>query len=393
MRRRHQRPRACHGTAAPGPPHGWYAWFWGSGLNLLFWERRDSGHVFGFELDRVRFLADAVVRLLEDDTAPGEAGAFRIRLVDSKGETLCLRGAYEPEEGEPAAGSRALAHPLTSWRLDCFRPPEEGSAAAANLARLVGGLAAAGVLVAGLALYFFRESSRDLREAARRVSGVNRVSHELKGPLTNIRLYGELLQEKIPEEDGPASRAIGVIVSESQRLSRLIHNILTFSRKQQGRLSLHLRPGVIDDVVRSAIARWAPALAARGIEPAFAAGAPRTVSLDPDALEGILDNLLGNAEKYAPGSGALEVASAQDGAAARIVVADRGPGIPWRRREEVFRPFHRLDDRLTEGVSGTGLGLTIARDLARLHGGDVRLLRSEGGARFEVTLSAPEVSP
>jgi signal transduction histidine kinase len=113
------------------------------------------------------------------------------------------------------------------------------------------------------------------------------------------------------------------------------------------------------------------------------------VKLDPDALEQILGNLLGNVEKYAPGSGFVEVTSGSSKSTTRIVVADRGPGIPAGRGEEIFEPFRRLSDKITEGVAGTGLGLSIARELARLHGGDVRLLSGEGGARFEVTLETP----
>jgi signal transduction histidine kinase len=378
---------------SPAGSRGWYPWFFGSGLCLVFWERRESGQVVGFELDRVRFLSDVAARLPSEEGAPGSPADALIRLVADRGETLCQWGGYQPGEGEPPVASKNLDRPLTSWRLDYLRDPAAGEALPVGLLRLVGGLGASAVLVAGLAAYFFRESSRDLREAVRRVSCVNQVSHELKGPLTNIRLYGEILQERIPATDEASSRSIGIIVSESQRLSRLIHNILTFARSQQGRLVLHRRSGVVDEVVRAAVARWTPALGAKGIEAAVEAGAPRTVSLDPDALEGILDNLLGNAEKYAPGSGSLRVASEEEGRLTRIVIADLGPGIPWGRREDVFRPFHRLDDRLTEGVSGAGLGLWIARELARLHGGDLRLLPSERGARFEVTLSTPEADP
>jgi signal transduction histidine kinase len=137
------------------------------------------------------------------------------------------------------------------------------------------------------------------------------------------------------------------------------------------------------------VERFREPLAARGVEVRFDAGAPGPVLLDADSLGQILDNLLGNVEKYAPGSGVVEVSTRRQGDASTIVVADRGPGIPDRSREEVFKPFRRLSSKLTDGVSGTGLGLTIARDLARLHGGDVRLGPSARGARFEVTLETP----
>ena len=72
-----------------------------------------------------------------------------------------------------------------------------------------------------------------------------------------------------------------------------------------------------------------------------------------------------------------------------VAVSDRGPGIPRRQRESIFDPFHRISNRLTDGVSGTGIGLTIARDLARLHGGELEALAPDKGAAFRLTLSTP----
>jgi signal transduction histidine kinase len=388
-----QRSESPSQPGASGPSRGWYSWFWGNGINLVFWERGESGTVLGFELDRMRFISDVVARVARDPEGQPPV-RNRMRLVDSRGETICLWGGYEPLEHEAASASLSLPFPLTTWRLDYFQDAAglDDASSGLPLARLVSGLSALGVLLGGLAVYFFRESTRDLREAAQRVSCLNQVSHEIKSPLTNIRMYSELLQQRVPAED-ESRRSIDIIVSESQRLSRLIANVLTFSRKQQRTLGVRRRPGIIDEAVRSVVAVSSPALAAKGLEVAFSANAPREVAFDPDALQQILGNLLSNVEKYAPESGSVELRSTQEGPRTLIEVADRGPGIPWRHREEVFKPFRRLRNELTEGVSGSGLGLSIARDLARLHGGDVRLLPSERGARFQVTLSTPEHVP
>src|SRR5207247_7565172 len=83
-----------------------------------------------------------------------------------------------------------------------------------------------------LSVYFYRENSRELRVSAQRVTFVNQVSHELKTPLTNIRMYAELLEKHLPEDNEQAAQHLDVIVSESQRLSRLIANVLTFARQQ-----------------------------------------------------------------------------------------------------------------------------------------------------------------
>jgi signal transduction histidine kinase len=251
--------------------------------------------------------------------------------------------------------------------------------------------------------WLYRESTREIRLGTERVSFVNQVSHELKTPLTNIRMYAELLEEHLDGGDRTARRHLGVVVGESQRLGRLINNILTFSRTERGRLTLHPTPGIVDDIVRDIVEQFRPALTERGVTIAFDAGAPARVLVDADALSQIVGNLLSNAEKYAPGS-PLRVSTsttAQAGAArsatttTTIAVKDGGPGIGRADAERVFRPFVRLGAEVHEAAPGTGIGLGIARDLARLHGGDLRLRVDAGssGACFEITLLTQEETP
>jgi len=109
--------------------------------------------------------------------------------------------------------------------------------------------------------------------------------------------------------------------------------------------------------------------------------------IDGDALAQILANLLSNAEKYAPG-GPVQIAMQWDGARLWVRVRDHGPGIPRAAWERVFEPFERLSDHVRDGVTGTGLGLCIARDIARAMGGALRVISSEGGAVFELELPA-----
>jgi signal transduction histidine kinase len=393
------RAQESRGPSPTGPSRraasGWYVWYWGSDIELVYWQRLDTGHVIGVELNRGRLVSDVVASLPSEDAISPDLRKDRIRLVDSKGEVLCQWGSYQPAEVEAPAAVLQPGQPLGAWRLQYFAAgdPLAGALSRRVLLQVFLGLLSLGAVLVALAVYFYRESCREFREAGRRVTFVNQVSHELKTPLTNIRMYGELLQASLRDEEGKSREHADIIVSESQRLSRLIGNILTFGSKGRGALRLHRKPGVVDEVILAVIERFRPSLSSRGVEVSFSGGAPRRVSLDPDALEQILDNLLSNVEKYAPGSEVVEIASRQNGTAASIVVADRGPGIPAKFKEDVFQPFRRLSDRLTDGVSGTGLGLSIARDLARLHGGDVRLLASEKGARFEVTLEAPGEPP
>jgi len=365
--------------------HGWYTWYWGSGLNILLWQRLGGGRILGFELDRFRLIADIISEL--PDTRPPSAQKARLALIDSRERVLYQWGDYNPGRGEAPAATLALRAPLKPWRLAIFTRsvPVSGPFESGAHYLLILGLCALGLALVGLAIYFYRESARELRDAGQRVSFVNHVSHELKTPLTNIRMYAELLQEQLAGMDERARRHLDVVVAESQRLSRLIDNVLTFSRHKRGTLKLRRVPGVVDEVISRLLDHLSCALEEKKISVKFKAGAPRQVVLDTDALEQIMNNLLTNVEKYAPGA-PLEIRTTQTESHTRITVSDSGPGVPANFRDRVFEPFFRLGSAVSEGAAGTGIGLSIARNLARLHGGDLRLLPCDSGAAFEVTL-------
>ena len=376
---------------AAAPYKGWHTWYWGDGLNVILWWRDKAGAVVGAHLNEARLMAD-IVGLLPETNPEEQTGApSRIALLDADADTIYQWGVYQPADDEAPLAELALHTPLSSWKLAYFGSNDVASGALGGgvLFNLLAGLALVGAMVVGLAVYYYRESSREMREATQRVSFVNQVSHELKTPLTSIRMYAEMLNGELDETDAPARRRLDVIVSESQRLSRLIGNVLTFGRKQRSALSLHRAPGCVDDVVRSVLAHFETPLSAKGIAIEFAPGAADTAQFDRDALEQILGNLLNNVEKYAVDADRVAITSQQDGDVVSITVADSGPGVPGGEEEKVFRPFYRVSDRLTDGVAGTGIGLAIARDLARLHGGDLTLEPAQLGACFRLTIHAP----
>jgi len=368
---------------------GWFTWYGGRGLNIIYWQRNASGQTIGLEVDRVRLLAEVIGILPDTSGEAADASQGRIRLQDERGTTLYQWGPYEPEEGQAPAAALALPQPFSSWKIACLVPASALQAGPSLRIQLAAGLVAAGCALIALVIYLAREYSREMREAGQRLSFVNQVSHELKTPLTNIRMYAELLEDSLQDEGEEQRRKLGVIVSESRRLSRLIENVLAFSKDRQKRLTLRRRQACADDVIRSAIEQFRPGMEAKGIEIQFDGEAALPFEFDPDSLEQILGNLFSNVEKYAGAGKLLRVDSRQQDGWTTIRVSDRGPGIPRGQTEKVFSPFHRLSDRLTEGVAGTGIGLTIARSLARLHGGDLTLLPAEQGASFELRLPIP----
>lgn len=374
--------------------NGWYAYFWGDGLNLMAWRRQSSGEILGAELNMARLTADIIAALPSGDQAGYEG--VSVALHDSRGQAIYEWGSYSPEKGQKPEAALAVTWPLSSWTLEYYLPPGYAIVPGRGVLTSLGlGLAALALVIVGLATYYYRETTREMREAAQRVSFVNQVSHELKTPLTNIRMYAELLAEDLSrtsaEENSKAQRYLDVIVTESQRLSRLIGNVLTFGRKQRGALSLHRAPARLDEILQAIVHTFEPSLRAKGLELRLNVEDNSLAMLDADAIQQMVGNLLNNAEKYASTGKSVGVSSRRFGENIEITVDDDGPGIPPREASRIFSPFYRISNNLNDGVAGAGIGLTIARDLARLHGGDLTVEPSDKGARFRVTLHAPKV--
>jgi signal transduction histidine kinase len=379
-------PAIAEGTG-PASGHGWQNVGWGDG-GALFWRRASANRRVVVEVPAATLLSTFIAAL---PTTVGRGGGKpieeRIALYDGNGHVAYQWGRHQPPAGARPLQSLALAPPFESWRLGYLGPPPPRPRAWG----LAAGIASLAFLLALAGIWRHRESERAAREARQRVNFVNQVSHELKTPLTNVRLYAELLEDHLPEDDAVARQRLEVLLGECRRLGRLIGNVLTFARSEKGVVAIHRAPASADELIRELIGQFKPALDGRGIAVRFEAGAPRPVGLDADALAQILGNLFGNVEKYAPGA-PLVVRSEQATGVVSIAVADGGPGIPATAREQIFEPFFRLESARLEAVPGTGIGLGIARDLARLHGGDLRVDSSDAGARFIVTIAVEEMT-
>jgi len=388
------------GAEAGSPQSGWYSWHWNAELHHIFWLRDAQGRLIGLELSPVALLADIIARLPATNPLDATQANTSTRLVNGNGQIVYEWGGYRPSAHEKSLAMRPLSHPLGTWKLEFFGPTL-AAASAVNLWGVAAALLGLAAALAGLAWYLYREHSREVRLAQQRVNFVNQVSHELKTPLTNIRLYAELLENELDlttydsptDSPGKAQKYLGIITAESQRLSRLIANVLRFAQFQKAQFTLALQPGRVDDVVQRCSDAFQPALDAKSITMQLQAHACGLVMLDAQALEQILNNLLSNAEKYAASGAAVHIETNQSDGLSTIDVRDFGPGIAPRERERVFEPFYRSSSRLSDGVAGTGMGLDIARQLARQHGGDVTLREVDKGACFRVTLRTEFVEP
>lgn len=363
---------------------GWLTHAWEDGVQILFWKRNAQGGITGVEVERVALLAQLVGGL-----PPGSEHA-QLSLADAMGNAIYKWGVHDVSTDARPLVTMRLNPPLDAWLLT-YTPSVAQSALMEDLKlfgqwKMLGLSAVVALVLLAIVALLTLSIRKAMREASQRVNFVTQVSHELKTPLTNIRLYAELLAQDIPEEDEASARKVGVIVAETERLTRLINNILTFSRHARGKLVLRSRPTDLNALVERVLQGFRPSLEQKGIAVTVEGGSPVTVNVDPDAVGQIVANLVNNVEKYAAGGKRLDVRVVPGDTFITLLVQDAGPGIPAHLRERVFEPFFRASDRLSDGVTGTGIGLTIARELARMHGGDLTLQDGSVGATFAVKL-------
>ena len=368
---------------------GWTTWDTGTATDIYLWHRTSNAVLLGQKLSSAYWLSQLIARLPSSGGAEALTQAS-IRLVDKRQRTIYQWGGYSVNDGAfmTPLSKEWLTYPLDGWRLEYYAPKVSTGHAKA-LIFLVAFLSL--LTVIWLAVRMAWDNYRqEIRIAEQRVSFVNQVSHELKTPLTNICIYADMLEAEVSQERALDPQRVKkftrVVTSESQRLGRLINNVLNFSRAQQHKISVHKTLTSVDEVIQRTINNFAPAFASKCIKIETQLGASNAVMVDSELLEQVLNNLFSNIEKYAVQGGVARVVSSVSNARTTISVSDAGPGVPAAQRETVFLPFERGSDSLIEGVSGTGIGLSIARNLCRLHGGDLVLVDSEQGACFDVTL-------
>ena len=247
---------------------------------------------------------------------------------------------------------------------------------------------AAGAIAHGVILVL--HDITELRRADQiRRDFVANVSHELRTPLTAIRGYLEALSDGDAEED-ERRRFLEIIARHTQRMERLVKDLLRLARLDAGQETLELIDCDTRSLAETVVADLTPAVAERGqrIEVTIAPGA-ETVRADPAKLHDALRNLVANAITYAPEQSTIRIDAERAGAQVAISVADEGPGIPDEDRSRVFERFYRVDKSRARDPGGTGLGLAIVRHLVELHGGTVRAENGAGhGARFTITIAA-----
>ncbi len=351
-------------------------------LVLWLWYRtpRDPEIVFGAQLDPQRFREDleSVVARSIPPSAPAASA-----LVDDREEIVATSPAGLHLDWRRPAAFRAIGEVLPHWTVAVVpRDPRRLLSDGGGLQLLLGAvvvLLLMAILLGGWMV--IGDARRQLDLARRKSDFVSNVSHELRTPLTSIRLFAEMLSDGRIRDEPRRQQCLRVIRAEASRLNRLIANVLDFARLERGRRGVRREPVDLETIAAEVLQSFEPQCAAEGIVARLEVAPAGTVLVlgDADALAQVVNNLVSNAVKYAAAGGALEVRLAAKEGQAVLEVLDRGSGVPRGCEHRVFEEFFRAHDSLNSGIQGAGLGLTIARQIVRAHGGELDYRAREGG--------------
>jgi signal transduction histidine kinase len=330
-----------------------------------------DGVVVVRDTDRVRAIpVEGVLRGRGDLAAAGAPGDL---------------GATTDPAAVPADAIALRADPPLEGLLLWMRPSAEAGAAS-EAAWAVGAALGVYLVGAGLALLAVRRSARAARMQADFVAS---VSHEMKTPIASVQAMAEMLADGRVADPAKARDYAARIQGEMARLGATVRDVLDAARiERDAGLTVRPRPTDARAAVEAAVEAARPGLERRGVTLDVATTpSPEPLPLDPDAFAHVVHNLLDNAAKFAGATKAIAVRAGPAPGGYRVEVLDRGPGVPVAERERVFERFARGEEARVRAVPGVGLGLYVAREIVRAHGGTIRVEdREGGGARFVVEI-------
>lgn len=353
------------------------------GLLFVMPDLRGSPAVVGILLDEERYIQDIVLRKAEE-IARDE---FIVGIIPDGGDgTLVTTAPVRSEE---------LSHTVRIWMLPrhsvgirLVGEDIEEVVRSRFTANIILILLLDVILLAG-AWFVFRSMKREVEFAQLKSDFVSSVSHELRTPLALIRMYAETLEMGRLSDEGKKQEYYSTILHETERLSRLVNNVLNFARQDAGRKRYHFTEADLNDIVRSVMRTYEHHLQIEEISPIVdLCTDPLIVRVDPEAVAEALINVVDNAVKYSLTEKFLRIESGVSQGKAYVSVEDRGAGIPWEHQAKIFEQFYRGSGGDVQAVRGSGLGLTLVKRIMDAHGGSIDVVSTPGkGSTF--TLNFP----
>ena len=337
---------------------------------LSYWRRAFEGrrYVIVAWHDVDRLVREIMPQLYRDP----DRGDARMNVVDERGRIV-----YGPplKVGRVTVG---LPFPTTlyNWRLQVALTSAEEVGRQAERQRTIelALVIVAGIVTIASLFIVLRGSVEERRLSALKSDFVANVSHELKTPLSLIRMFGELLLLDRASSTDKKKQYLQIIVSESERLTALIENVLDFARVERGKATYDFAIGSVAEVARRAVEIYQQRAVREEVQLSLEiVGPPALASIDAKALELAVMNLIDNALKYAKAGGQVIVRVDADDARVRLRVIDFGPGVPKDEQSRIFERFYRGKSAETSRARGSGIGLSLVRHIIESHRGSVHV--------------------
>jgi len=314
---------------------------------------------------------------------------LRLSVVDQGREAAAVEtGPYS--KNSDFTLNRGFPSPFSFLKatLACSQIPRSAGRRTLNIMLIV---LAVIVLIGLFGIYRSARAIEDLSE--RRSQFVSSVTHELKTPLTNIRMYIEMLEQGIAKSPDREQDYFRILDSEGARLSRLINNVLEMSKLERQQRHLNLQTGSLTEVVSEVEAVMAEKLKQDGFSLIVQLGDIPPFKYDRELMIQVLINLIENSMKFGKSASEhdIHIRTRLEGSHVKIMVSDTGPGIPRQALKKIFNDFYRVENSLTRTTRGTGIGLALVKKFVQLMGGTVKAANNSGpGCTITVSLPIPD---
>jgi signal transduction histidine kinase len=317
-----------------------------------------------------------------------------LTILDENGRPLITPDDKESRDWRRPLAAREISERLPRWEVAAYLSSPDAVASRANLTTITLWILVLFLFVAMASggTYVLNALRSEMLLARQKTTFVANVSHELKTPLTSIRMFAEMLKERRQPDPEKQEKYLNLMVSEADRLTRLINNVLDFARMERGERKYEKKGLDVALLYEALVEGQRVRLEHDGFEVTFQNDLGEAfVEADEEALKQALLNLLSNAEKYGGAARKVDVDVTGTADSVLINVKDRGIGVSLRESKKIFEEFYRADDSPTTKVRGSGLGLPIALRIVRDHGGDIHYFPRDGdGSVFQIRLPRPE---
>lgn len=354
-------------------------------IMLLYWKKTDDNEIQGGVVNEKEISERIIKRIPQIYTE-----ARVLTLLDQNRRPLFIpEGKNRIDWGNPFL-SQDLHELLPQWEVATYLTNPDQISNQARINTIVIGLLVTMLFTTFTfgGILIIRSLQAELKLAQQKTTFVANVSHELKTPLTSIRIFAEILKEKRQPDEKKQKNYLSIMVSEIERLTRLINNVLDFSQSQKGNKQYKFRRVDIVGLCNELIEIQKVRLEHNGFIVSIQSAIDEAfVDVDEEAIKQAFVNIISNAEKYSPEEKDISLIITSNRNFVTIDIADKGIGVDAKHRQNIFNEFYRADDSLTASVRGTGLGLTITKKIIEDNHGTIEYVKNvPKGSIFRIIL-------